>query len=155
MQHEAAAAGSRAESLKAEHLRAEAELQRLRVSAEQARLAQMEATRRDSPELAPPAQILPSRPPLALPPLSSSAEVHCRMHSCFDYSRCSLTSGFPVYLYDPDLYTPLANSEVDGFLKTTLRQTLGYNVHLTSNPKEACVYLVLIGEAFPSDKNVV
>ncbi|XP_045761073.1 exostosin-3 [Maniola jurtina] len=153
LQREAAAASAKADSVKAEYSRATAELQRLRVSADQARLAQLEAIRRDSPELAPPAQILPSQPPPILPPISSASEVHCRMHSCFDHSRCSLTSGFPIYFYDPEKYLPLAGAEVDGFLKTTLRQTLGYNSHLTHNPNEACLYLVLVGEGFPLDKS--
>ncbi|XP_038209044.1 exostosin-3 [Zerene cesonia] len=152
LQKEAAAASVKADNVKAEYARASAELQRLRVSADQARLAQLEAIRRDSPELAPPNQILPSQPPPVLSPVSPSSEVHCRMHSCFDHSRCSLTSGFPIYFYDPDVHSPLAGAEVDGFLKTTLRQTLSYNAHLTHNPNEACLYLVLIGEAFPTTK---
>ncbi|XP_045508834.1 exostosin-3 [Colias croceus] len=152
LQKEAAAASAKADNVKAEYARASAELQRLRVSADQARLAQLEAIRRDSPELAPPNQILPSQPPPILSPLHPSSEVHCRMHSCFDHSRCSLTSGFPIYFYDPDVHSPLAGAEVDGFLKTTLRQTLSYNAHLTHNPNEACLYLVLIGESFPTTK---
>lgn len=153
LQREAAAASARADSARAEHLHAAAELQRLRASAEQARLAQLEATRRDSPALAPPEPILPSQPPRFLPPPNSSSEPNCRMFSCFDHSRCSLTSGFPVYLYDPDKYTLLAGAEVDGFLKTTLRQTFGYNPHLTHEPSEACIYIVIVGEAFPLDKS--
>ncbi|KAL0895674.1 hypothetical protein ABMA27_011752 [Loxostege sticticalis] len=153
LQREAASASAKADSAKAEHARAASELQRLRVSADQARIAQLEAIRRDSPELAPPVQILPSRPPPILPPLNPASEIHCRMFSCFDHSRCSLTSGFPVYLYDPDVHAPLASAEVDGFLKTTLRQTLGYNTHLTRDPNEACIYLVLVGEAFPFVKS--
>lgn len=155
LQREAAAASARADSARAEHAHAAAELQRLRASAEQARLAQIEATRRDSPDLAPPEPILPSRPPRVLPPIDAESEPHCRMFSCFDHSRCSLTSGFPVYLYDPDTYAPLASAEVDGFLKTTLRQTLGYNPHLTRDPNEACIYLVIVGEAFPLDKSAL
>lgn len=70
------------------------------------------------------------------------------MYNCFDYSRCSLTSGFPVFLYDPDHYPVIAPGwEIEGFVKTTLKQTLGYNPHFTSDPKVACIYLVLIGEA--------
>lgn len=152
LQREAAAASAKADSAKAEHARAAAELQRLRVSADQARLAQLEAIRRDSPELAPPTQIVPSRPPPILLPVTPDSEVHCRMFSCFDHSRCSLTSVFPVYLYDPDVFAPLTGAEVDGFLKTTLRQTLGYNTHITNDPNEACVYLVIVGEAFSFDK---
>ncbi|XP_063634524.1 exostosin-3 [Cydia splendana] len=155
LQREAAAAGARADSAKTEHARAAAELQRLRVSADQARLAQLEAIRRDSPELAPPSPLLPSQPPPVLPPLSSASQHHCRMHSCFDHSRCSLTSGFPVYFYDPDTYAPIAGAEVDGFLKTTVRQTLGYNAHITQDPKAACIYLVLVGEAFSSERNSI
>lgn len=155
LQREAAAASAKAESAKAEHARANADLQRLRASAEQARIAQLEAIRRDSPELAPPIQILPSRPPPVLSPLIPTLEMHCRMSSCFDYSRCSVTSGFPVYLYDPDIYAPVSSAEIDGFLKTTLRQTLGYNAHLTRNPNEACIYLVIVGEAFPLNKGTM
>lgn len=154
LQREAAAASAKADGAKAEHARAAAELQRLRASADQARLAQLEAMRRDSPDIAPPLQIFPSRPPPTLLPVSPASEPHCRMHSCFDHSRCSLTSFFPVYFYDPDVYAPLAGAEVDGFLKTTLRQTLGYNTHLTQDPNEACIYLVLVGEAFPFEKTV-
>lgn len=152
LQKEAAVASAKADNIKAEYARASAELQRLRVSADQARLAQLEAIRRDSPELAPPYQIIPSRPPAILSSLNPSFEIDCRMHSCFDHSRCSLTSGFPIYFYDPDIHSPLASAEIDGFLKTTLRQTLSYNAHLTRNSNEACLYLVLIGEAFPNSK---
>lgn len=114
-------------------------------------MAQREATLRNTPDLAPPRKILPSRIPeeLPFPPLMSSH--NCRMFSCFDHSRCSLTSGFPVYLYDPDHYTVVRNSfDVDGFLKTTLKQTLSYNAHLTRDPKEACIFVVLVGEALPN-----
>ncbi|CAG5017817.1 unnamed protein product [Parnassius apollo] len=155
LQREAAAASAKADNVKAEYARATAELQRLRVSADQARLAQLEAIRRDTPELAPPAQILPIQPPSILSPINPSSEIHCRMHSCFDYSRCSLTSGFPIYFYDPDIFSPLAGAEVDGFLKTTLRQTLGYNAHLTQNPNVACLYIVLVGESFAFEKSVL
>lgn len=155
LQREAAAASYRADNAKAEHARAASELQRLRVSADQARLAQLEAIRRDTPELAAPLPILPTKPPSTLPQINPSSISDCRMFSCFDHSRCSLTSGFPVYLYDPDIYAPLAGAEVDGFLKTTLRQTFGYNLHLTQDPNEACMYLVIVGEAFPSEKSSV
>lgn len=36
---------------------------------------------------------------------------------------------------------------MEGFVKTTLKQTLGYNPHFTTDPKVACIYLVLVGEA--------
>lgn len=70
------------------------------------------------------------------------------MNQCFDHSRCSLSSGFPVYLYDPDAVSVVSvGFDIDGFLKTTIKQTLGYNAHLTKEPNNACVFLVLVGEA--------
>jgi alpha-1,4-N-acetylglucosaminyltransferase EXTL3 len=44
--------------------------------------------------------------------------------------------------------------DVDGFLKTTIKQTLGYNAHLTKEPKNACIYLVLVGESLSEQENL-
>ncbi|XP_049801085.1 exostosin-3-like isoform X4 [Schistocerca nitens] len=71
----------------------------------------------------------------------------CRMYNCFDYSRCPLVSGFSVFLYDPDKFPIVgAGWEVEEFVKTTLKQTMGYNPHYTTQPAEACVFVVLVGE---------
>ncbi len=58
-------------------------------------------------------------------------------------------------MYDPDL-TSVVNQgfDVDGFLKTTIKQTLGYNAHLTKEPKNACIYLVLVGESLSEQENL-
>lgn len=114
----------------------------------QAQVAQREALQRNTPDLALPRSLLPSSTPEEFLPPSAGENLSCRMYNCFDYSRCSLTSGFPVFLYDPDRYPVIAPGwEVEGFVKTTLKQTLGYNPHFTSDPKVACIYLVLVGEA--------
>lgn len=136
------------EELKAELLHQQTNLNRLKISVEQAQVAQREALQQNTPDLALPNRLMPNEVPPILPALPKDLATNCRMFSCFDHSRCSLTSGFPVYLYDPDRY-PVMNAgwDVDGFLKTTLKQALGYNAHLTNDPKEACVYLVLVGEA--------
>lgn len=68
-----------------------------------------------------------------------------RMHNCLDYSRCAFTSGFPVYLYDPEEYFPLW--QVPMYMKTLVRQTISYNPHFTKDPRVACIYVVLIGES--------
>lgn len=152
LQQELASQGARIDLVKQDHLRQQTELDRLKISVEQAQFAQHEAMLRNTPDLAPPIQISATSIPDVRDPLSPSSEVHCRMFSCFDHSRCPLTSGFPVYLYDPEKYSVVERTfDVDGFLKTTIKQTMGYNAHLTRDPKKACVYVVLLGEAFPTE----
>lgn len=136
------------EELKQELTHQQTNLNRLKISVEQAQVAQREALQQNTPDLALPKRLTANEFPPILPSLSPPLTKFCRMFSCFDHSRCSLTSGFPVYLYDPDQF-PVMNDgwDVDGFLKTTLKQTLGYNPHLTNDPKEACIFVVLVGEA--------
>ncbi|KAJ4429032.1 hypothetical protein ANN_26028 [Periplaneta americana] len=138
----------RIDELKLELIHQQTELERLKISVEQAQVAQREALQRNTPDLALPQRLLPSSAPEQLTPPPPGEGLHCRMYNCFDYSRCSLTSGFPVFLYDPDHYPVIARGwEVEGFVKTTLKQTLGYNPHFTSDAKVACIYVVLVGEA--------
>ena len=75
------------------------------------------------------------------------------MDNCFDYSRCSITSTLPVYVYDPLNYpkTNQTNWNLDTFIKTTIRQAFNYNPHLTTNAKEACLYVVIVGQMNPID----
>ncbi|XP_017959865.1 exostosin-3 [Drosophila navojoa] len=136
------------EELKQELLREQTELERLKISVEQAQVAQREAVQRNTPELALPRTLTPNSLPRRMKGISDGVAAACEMHNCFDHSRCSLTSGFPVYLYDPDVYNVQRSGyDIDGFLKTTIKQTLGYNAHIVRDPKQACIYLVLVGEA--------
>lgn len=138
----------RIDELKQDLTHQQNDLERLKMSVEQAQVAQREAAQRNTPELAPPKRIIPSHAPVILPRIPTDAIAQCRMHNCFDHSRCSLVSGFPVYLYDPDRHPVISPDwEVEGFVKTTLKQTLGYNPHFTSDPNSACLYLVLVGES--------
>uniref|UniRef100_U5EV17 glucuronosyl-galactosyl-proteoglycan 4-alpha-N-acetylglucosaminyltransferase n=1 Tax=Corethrella appendiculata TaxID=1370023 RepID=U5EV17_9DIPT len=141
------------DELKQELQRQQTELDRLKISVEQAQVAQREAVLRNTPELALPKQLYSTILPQKYPPPLFTVSRACKMSSCFDHSRCSLTSGFPVYLYDPDEYNVVIDGyDVDGFLKTTIKQTLGYNSHLTNDPKKACIFLVLVGEALPEQE---
>ncbi|XP_011184654.1 exostosin-3 isoform X2 [Zeugodacus cucurbitae] len=136
------------EDLKQDLLREQTELERLKISVEQAQVAQREAIQRNTPDLALPRTLYPNILPRKMSSITAEAGLSCEMYNCFDYSRCSLTSGFPVYLYDPDLNNVLRSGyDIDGFLKTTIKQTLGYNAHIVHDPKMACIFLVLIGEA--------
>lgn len=130
LQVEVSGLSQRIEELKQELLHQETELDRLKISVMQAQVAQREAVERNTPELALPKRILADAPPEILPKPSSQLSASCRMYNCFDHSRCALTSGFPVYLYDPDQFNVLNPGwDVDGFLGTTIKQTLG-NFHL-------------------------
>ncbi|XP_056635228.1 exostosin-3 [Diorhabda sublineata] len=143
------------EELKSELAHQQTILNRLKISVEQAQVAQREALQQNTPELALPKKLTPNALPPILPAISKQLSKRCRMHNCFDHSRCSLTSGFPVYLYDPDQYPVMHDGwDIDGFLKTTLKQTLGYNPHLTDDPKQACIFLVLVGEALKDTDDV-
>ncbi|KAF2881360.1 hypothetical protein ILUMI_24803 [Ignelater luminosus] len=155
LQQELQAYTKNIEQLKFELSHQQTELNRLKISVEQAQVAQKEALEQNTPDLALPKRLTANQLPAIFPMLPRNLARNCRMFSCFDHSRCSLTSGFPVYLYDPDQYTVMhSNWDVDGFLKTTLKQTLGYNPHLTNDPKEACIYLVLVGEALKDTDDI-
>lgn len=110
----------------------------------QAQLSHLEALQHNSPDLAPPLSILASKLPNTEPTVLTTLSCS-RMHGCFDYSRCALTSGFPVFLYDTEEYFP--SWQIPTYLKTLVRQTINYNPHFTKNPHTACVYVLLIGES--------
>lgn len=123
LQTEVSGFTQRIDELKQELLHQQMDLDRLKISVVQAQAAQREAVERNTPELALPKRILINEIPVTI---SSTDPRGCKMYNCFDHSRCALTSGFPVYLYDPDQYS-VVNSrwDVDGFLKTTIKQTFG------------------------------
>lgn len=68
------------------------------------------------------------------------------MKNCFDYSRCSLTSGFPFYFYHPEELPELVSTS----LNKIVYQVLRYNQHFTNSSDSACVYVALIGETHNS-----
>ena len=73
----------------------------------------------------------------------------CSLHNCFDYSRCSLTSHFPVYLYSPELFILPSGVKLNTFVRDSVNHAFGYSPHLTFDPHTACVYVVLIGDISP------
>ncbi|GIY72237.1 exostosin-3 [Caerostris extrusa] len=130
----------RMEDLKVDYTHLQVELDRLRVSVEQAQYAQREAQQKNSPLISPPRRILPSLQDEVVLPAPDPRRIRsCRTHLCFDFSRCSLTSGFPVYFYHPD-------DSRGQFLTAAVTEALNVNVHITFDPAIACVYVVLVGE---------
>ncbi|XP_076059880.1 exostosin like glycosyltransferase 3 isoform X2 [Oratosquilla oratoria] len=156
LQESIAAATTRIDSLKQEENHIKTELERLKSSVEQAILAQKELFEKNMPQIAAPKRIRANHEDSIFNPLSPNHAIEmCRMHNCFDYSRCSVLSGFPIYFYDVDKYHTSADIEI--FVKTTVKQALGYNPHITNDPDEACVFIALIGENLRSgyDKKIL
>lgn len=96
----------------------------------------------NQPKLSLPVRLLPDKEDPGLPPPKSARL--CRLRSCFDYARCPLTSGFPVYVYDTGSY-PWADY-LDPLVKQAFAASVKSNIYVTDNPNIACLYLVLVGE---------
>uniref|UniRef100_T1J3I4 glucuronosyl-galactosyl-proteoglycan 4-alpha-N-acetylglucosaminyltransferase n=1 Tax=Strigamia maritima TaxID=126957 RepID=T1J3I4_STRMM len=135
------------EELKADVLRQQQELEKLKLSVEQAKYAQQEAIEKNMPELAAPKRIFASEEDhvtLSMP--SNTLSSSCRFHLCIDYSRCSFTSGFPVYFYNPEEHR-VSQSVINSFVLDSISRAINSNPHVTYDPHIACVFIVLIGES--------
>ena len=69
---------------------------------------------------------------------------NCRMHNCFDYSTCSVLSGFPMYIYHRHHLTELGSLEP--FIDQSVWDVLDSSVYKTYDPKTACVFIVIVGQ---------
>nr|XP_033793552.1 exostosin-like 3 isoform X1 [Geotrypetes seraphini]XP_033793553.1 exostosin-like 3 isoform X1 [Geotrypetes seraphini]XP_033793554.1 exostosin-like 3 isoform X1 [Geotrypetes seraphini]XP_033793555.1 exostosin-like 3 isoform X1 [Geotrypetes seraphini]XP_033793556.1 exostosin-like 3 isoform X1 [Geotrypetes seraphini]XP_033793557.1 exostosin-like 3 isoform X1 [Geotrypetes seraphini] len=96
----------------------------------------------NQPKLSLPIRLLPEKDDSNLPLPKSNR--NCRLHNCFDYSRCPLTSGFPVYVYSSNKYS--FGSFLDPLIKQAFEATIRTNVYVTDNANIACIYVVLVGE---------
>ncbi|KAG8199824.1 hypothetical protein JTE90_000912 [Oedothorax gibbosus] len=143
MQSDISLLSQRMEDLKGDYTHQQVELERLRMSVEQAQYAQKEAQERSSPRVSAPLRILPRISDEALlRPLPHGKIRGCRTHLCFDYSRCSLTSGFPVYFYQTEDSSTGTDSQ--RHIRTAVTEALNGNIHITFDPSIACVYVVLL-----------
>lgn len=117
------------EDLKKEATKHNTELEKLRISIEQAKIQKIELAERNTPEL---------RPPLRLRATESdnfmgqeTFDLKCTFGSCFDLKRCPLSSGFPVYFYN------------NWYGWTSTKDGYGY---LTKNPDEACLFVAALNQ---------
>ena len=114
------------DKLRMEESRESKELERLKVSIEQVKLQQKEFIQRNTPDIAPPLPLLAARPQ---PRRSLAPGSVCPvMDRCWDFSRCSITSRMPVFLYPS---------------QSRLFSTLSVSPYITNNPDQACVHVVL------------
>jgi len=125
MQSEIQNLGSKIEKLQMDSSKESKELERLRVSVQQVKMQQQEYIQRNTPDIAPPLPLLASKLPGYGP---SSSENTCTLSSCFDYSRCSVTSQFPIFIYPS---TSLSHLD------------LGSIPYLTEDPSTACLFVSL------------
>lgn len=96
----------------------------------------------NQPKLSLPVRLLPEKDDPGLPaPKTPRA---CRLHSCFDYARCSITSGFPVYVYDTAAYA--WGESIDQLVKQAFVESVRTSAYVTDDPEIACLYVVLVGE---------
>jgi len=130
MQAEIQELGSKIGQLRMEGSRETKELERLRVSIQQVKVQQQEYIQRNTPDIAPPLPLLPSQPPRPGPRMEDAI---CSLSSCLDFSRCSVTSQFPVYLYPTD----------DD--QSSLHSQLSSGPYLTTQPSSACLYVAIVG----------
>jgi len=128
------------ETLKHSVAKEEKQLDKLKASIQQTRLAQLELIERNTPEVKPPLPILPGSENYRLRRGLKPGQL-CDLESCYDFSRCSITSRLRVYLYQ-------TNSPVREKLKTLL-QTSGY---LDENPDTACLYIFVADQTSILDK---
>ena len=126
MQKQMIALEKEIEEVKVDATKHKTELEKLRVSLQQAKAAQIELAERNTPELRPPLKLLANVKDNFIGQIKGNPST-CTFGSCFDLSRCPLSSGFPVYFYN-NLYS--WTSTKDGY---------GY---LTNNPDEACLFVV-------------
>jgi len=130
------------ESLKNEVLREQKKLDSLKASIEQIRLYQQELMERNTPDVKAALPLIPDK--LDLKRRNPGVvENICDMETCFDYSRCSITSNMPVYVYP-------SQSKVRPILISALISSK----NIVANPNLACLFIHVIdqSEASSSDK---
>jgi len=129
MQAEILDLGSKIDLLKIEGNRESKELERLKISIQQVKMQQKEYIQRNTPDIAPPLPLLPSKPPGKKPYLAYSEA--CTFGTCFDFSRCSVTSQLPIFLYSKSL-------------------SAFHNDYQTSDPSIACLYVAEVSSELKS-----
>lgn len=134
LQSEISSFGSKVEALKTEVERKENELEKIKLSINQAKVAHREILERNQPELMLPNKLISSSSNNVLPMPNSEEESRCSIYSCVDFLKCSLVSGFPVFIYPFD-------KEFNEQISTSLAQTFNYNPHISTNPLEACIFI--------------
>nr|CAB3244016.1 exostosin-like 3 [Phallusia mammillata] len=100
------------------------------------------------PKIAAPARIVASETDNIILP-TPTHYYRCHMHNCFDYSRCSLFSQFPVYVYPQKRNQDKSDIilfDVTSFIIGATESAFGKNAYVTHDPNSACIFVVRLGE---------
>ncbi|KAI1296696.1 Exostosin-3 [Halotydeus destructor] len=168
LQSEISSLSARVDEVKGAYSKKQSELEQIRISLDQLQHDQKEANLKNQPFIARPIVLLPVSVPTGQLSVEHSNEpirlawTRCSMKNCFDYSRCSLTSGFPVYVYplnghedrdDDGNKSNVGQEETDTHLveashqssrQYILTEAFRLNKHVTSDASIACIYVVAI-----------
>ncbi|XP_015789578.1 exostosin-3 isoform X2 [Tetranychus urticae] len=142
LQNEIASLSNRLVETQYQLTKKQSDLNRVHFSVAQAEFTQKETALRNQPFLARPIKLLPlSRPEISSDNINDLVTNGCTMTTCFDYSRCSLTSGFPTYVYSKIIKSETTHLafEEDAFMSA-----FRLNPHYTLDGSIACVYVVFI-----------
>ena len=138
------------DELKVQHSALTREISQLKLTLDQLRFERDES-QSYIPNIRAPVQIIKDSDPVLDGDRILSEEAHerfspatCSMETCFDFSRCSLVSGFPVYFYDPVVH-PLSTAVLSESVLGTVRSFFDGSVYRTREPEDACVFVVLLG----------
>ncbi|GAB1610670.1 exostosin-like 3 [Argonauta hians] len=143
LQSELSGYNTNIQRLKNEHEKLRRDLERLKITIAQVKLEKEEIAKQNVPLLHAPKIIRPNTSDNVFIPLPKYPHV-CQMHNCFDYSRCSLISKFPVYIYNPQKHTIGKHMNLD--LLLGLQQSALVKDYITADPSVACISIVFIGE---------
>ena len=72
---------------------------------------------------------------------------NCQLIDCFDFSRCSFSSGFPVFVYERSFGVGNLTS---GSIDAAIFQLLKTSPYYTAEPEKACLYIVIVGSVAPT-----
>lgn len=131
---------SRGDSLKSDLIRVQKEVDRTRSLLQQLELDRTDAARRKSLPVLRPLNLLPAIADQSTIRSTETPDQACDMWTCFNFSRCPLTSRCPVYLY-PDTNYNLSS-------KLLSRKDIIW----TKDPASACLLVaVLLNSSNPSE----
>ena len=106
----------------------------MKLSIVQAKLVHRELSERNTPDLLPPLRILPGTEERRLEMPLSDAVSACTMSNCFDWSRCSISSGYPIYFYP----TGVGSNEDLAWVYSAKNKS-GY---AEADPNNACLFVI-------------
>jgi alpha-1,4-N-acetylglucosaminyltransferase EXTL3 len=134
------------ESLRMQQENMAKEIQQSKLNLDQLKVEEHEFANRFQPLLKAPEQILLDDANKDITKEPPSSPHNCRMHSCFDYSRCPLFSGFPVYVYG--FTNHFKDENLNEFIKSAVYYSFDKSSYVVNTPATACIFVVLLGETF-------